>query len=225
MAAAGSDSPTFPGDFAPCVDREDFERVDVDDLAHLIQGQYLYCHGSGVLVQIVEAEAYSETNDPIIYQAMFGSPCAQFKVKAGELVARFPTLAQTAMTPQTASTSQEPLELYITAGSDQHCGDVVRLISFLPVEGAQAFTTVETITTQIIIYIFYFFHFSFYFFIYLYIYILLFFHFIFSHIFLISDICTSCACRVVGAGGSTGPGQCGGDGDRCQGDRQGARGG
>ncbi|KAG0558893.1 hypothetical protein KC19_10G062800 [Ceratodon purpureus] len=130
--------PTFPDDFIACKDRSFFERTSTAELCESLVGQYLYCHRNGNLVQIAEAEVYSEEHDSSLYQAMFGSPCAQFKTKAGQLIARYPTHEQpAAMTPDAARASMYPLELYITAGMDETCGDVLRLISFLQVEGCE----------------------------------------------------------------------------------------
>ena len=126
----------FPSDFEPCTDSRFFERPAVD-LVHAILGQFLYCHTSRIMVQITEVEAYSDSDaEAVIYNAMFGPPpCAQFQVRAGQIVCRTPTVQQprNGVTSAIAARCTEPLELYITAGVNALSGDVILLKSILPV--------------------------------------------------------------------------------------------
>ena len=121
--------------FEPCEDRRYFERR-AEDLAPALLGQYLYCHGSGILLQVTEVEAYSDSPaDAVVYQGYFRPPLREkVRVKAGQLLAILPHSAwhvDSRIDPD----APEALELYITAGADEHCGDVVRLKSVMPFPG------------------------------------------------------------------------------------------
>ena len=80
------DSRSYLNAFEACTDPAFFES-GAEDLAQKLLGKYLYCHQSGILLRIIEIEAFPYGD--AVYQKVFsiGGATQELPCKAGQLVA------------------------------------------------------------------------------------------------------------------------------------------